>query len=271
MITREDIVYHEKDYLFNPKEQLDCHGFCLCKRAVSSEKADYYKSLCDHSQYKRVKQELLKDPWLWRHVVKPILGSEYQFQDYIWIIQKSAVHTCHRDNNGDFFNKGQTHPSYTMIVYLEDMHKCLSVIPESHLSTTKHFFNFGNSLRTIVCEKGDVLLFNANLIHVGTVNTDKPDNLRIQLKVTHKDDIDKIDYYEDFNKVLNTDNTNPLAVRLLQRNASCLVPGFSDATQTENIRTARGSDNGVDVGSLQQIFSYLFYGNKRFYDLPNAF
>lgn len=42
-------------------------------------------------------------------------------------------------------------------------------------------------------------------------------------------------------------------------------------TQSENIRTARGSDNGVEVGILQKIFSYLFYGNKDYYDLPNAF
>ena len=56
-----------------------------------------------------------------------------------------------------------------------------------------------------------------------------------------------------------------------QKRMSCMFPGISNLTQRENIRTARGSDNGVDIGLPQQMFSYLFYGNKDFYNLPNAF
>lgn len=50
-----------------------------------------------------------------------------------------------------------------------------------------------------------------------------------------------------------------------------MFPFMSDLTQGENIRTARGSDNGVDIGLPQQAFYYIFYGNKDFYNLPNAF
>jgi hypothetical protein len=46
-----------------------------------------------------------------------------------------------------------------------------------------------------------MILFNANLIHVGTIN-EKDDHLRIQMKVTHKEDIDTIGYYENFHKIL---------------------------------------------------------------------
>jgi hypothetical protein len=158
-----------------------------------------------------------------------------------------------------------------MLVYLEDMKRCLSVIPESHLYKGSYFFNIDDSLRNVLCEKGDVIVFNANLIHVGTVDTEKEDNVRVQLKVTHHDDIPKIAYYQNFNKVLQTDNQLPVEVRAFQRNVSCMFPGFSDITQSENIRTARGSDDGVDVGYIQKVFSYLFYGNQDFYDLPNAF
>jgi hypothetical protein len=228
---------------------------------------DFLKNECVKGNYKVVKDTLIKNKNLNGIIENP---PDYQFQDYVWIIQKSSVHTCHRDNNGDFFNPGQKHPSYTMLIYLEDMEKCLSIIPKSHVNRYSHFFNTNNSLKNILCKKGDVILFNANLIHVGTINK-KDDNLRVQLKVTHKDDIPFIDYYEDFNKVLNQDNTNPLFIRKFQRNISCMFPGFSNLTQSENIRSSRGSDNGVDVGYSQQIFSYLFYGNKDFYDLPNAF
>jgi hypothetical protein len=50
-----------------------------------------------------------------------------------------------------------------------------------------------------------------------------------------------------------------------------MFPIFSNLTQKENIRSSRGSDNGVQIGWFQQLFSYLFYGNSNFYDLPNAF
>lgn len=227
-------------------------------------------SKCINGDYKSLKSELLTNQKLKNLIMKLTKDQNYIFQDYIWIIQKSSVHTCHRDNNGDFFNEGQTHPSYTMIIYLEDMNKCLSVIPNSHKNQNSYFFNFTTPLKDILCKKGDVIIFNANLIHVGTINQ-REDNVRIQMKITHKDDIQYINYYQNFNKVLKQDNNLPLFIRKAQRSLSCTFPGFSNLTQGENIRTARGSDNGVEVGFFQRIFSYLFYGNSEFYNLPNAF
>lgn len=262
----QDFVMNEN---IEKKKHLQLYGFTVHKRILTCEEADILKDECKKGEYKSIKNTLVRHPEL-NQIIEESTGSkQYQFQDYIWIIQKSSVHTCHRDNNGDFFNSGQTHPSYTMLVYLEDMEKCLSIIPESHIEKDSYFFDFNGSLRNIVCKKGDVVIFNANLIHVGTIN-EKEDNIRVQLKVTHKDDIQHIKYYEDFHKVLNQENTLPKCVRKFQRNMSCVFPGFSNWTQTENIRTSRGTDNGVNVGYPQQIFSYLFYGNKDFYDLPNA-
>jgi hypothetical protein len=37
-----------------------------------------------------------------------------------------------------------------------------------------------------------------------------------------------------------------------------------------NITSVRGSENGVTIGHLQKIFSYLYYGDSNFYDLPNV-
>ena len=227
-------------------------------------------SKCINGEYKSLKSELIINEKLKNLIIKLTNDKNYIFQDYIWIIQKSTVHTCHRDNNGDFFNKGQKYPSYTMIVYLEDMDKCLSIIPNSHKNQNSFFFNFTTPLKDILCKKGDVIIFNANIIHVGTIN-EREDNIRIQMKITHKDDIQFINYYQNFNKVLKQDNNLPLFIRKAQRSLSCTFPGFSNLTQGENIRTARGSDNGVDVGIFQKIFSYLFYGNSEFYNLPNAF
>ena len=247
---------------------LNKNGFSIYNQVLTNEDIHNLKNLCIDSNYKTIKEILLNHSKL-NGLVKSI-GSDYVFQDYIWIIQKSSVHTCHRDNNGDFFNKGQKHPSYTMLVYLEDMDKCLGVIPESHKNQYSYYVDFTGNLVNLPCKKGDIIIFNANLIHVGTLNK-RDDNLRVQLKITHKDDIDKIAYYQNFNKVLNKDNTMPMYVRKAQRNLSCMFPGFSNLTQAENIRTSRGTDNGANIGIFQQWFSYLFYGDTNFYDLPNAF
>jgi len=56
-----------------------------------------------------------------------------------------------------------------------------------------------------------------------------------------------------------------------QKNISCMLPILSTITQGENIRSARGTENGVKLGMFQKIFSFLFYGKSDYYDLPNAF
>lgn len=259
------------DYVadINNSYDLKKDGFVVIKNLLDDTEVKRIKKMCVDNDYYNAKKTLIDDRKIKRVIIET-LGGNYMFQDYIWIIKKSSVHTCHRDNNGTFFNEGQKHPSYTMLIYLEDMNKCLGVIPTSHNSESSFNVNFGNSVVNLPCKHGDAILFNANLIHVGGLN-DKDDNLRIQMKVTHKDDIDVLSYYQNFNKVLNKDNNVPYAFKKIQKNLTCMWPIISDLTQSENINSARGSDNGANIGIPQQIFSYIFYGNSKFYDLPNAF
>jgi hypothetical protein len=254
----------------NNKYDLQKDGFIVIKNLLNDTEVKKIKKLCIADDYYNAKKTLIEDDKINRVILKTIGDENYMFQDYIWIIKKSSVHTCHRDNNGDFFNEGQQHPSYTMLIYLEDMNKCLGVIPTSHNSVNSFNVNLENSVVNLPCKNGDAILFNANLIHVGGLN-DKEDNLRIQMKITHKDDIDTLSYYQNFNKVLNKDNNLPYVFRKIQKNFTCMLPIMSNLTQRENISSSRGSDNGAKIGIGQRIFSYLFYGNSKFYDLPNAF
>jgi ectoine hydroxylase-related dioxygenase (phytanoyl-CoA dioxygenase family) len=262
--TRKDKVA-DKGHSYSLKKD----GVVIIPNVFNNEEINYLKDLCTEGSYQKTKDYLLHHKKL-ENVCSKQASSEYVFQDYIWIIQKSVVHTCHRDNNGDFFNKGQKHPSYTILVYLEPMEKCLGVIPESHLDKNSFNVNLADEVINLPCSPGDVIMFNANLIHVGAMNK-KQDNIRCQLKYSHKDDIETLKYYQGYNKVLNEDNHLPVYLRQIQKSISCSLPFLSNLTQRENIRTARGSDNGVNVGIFQKIFSFLFYGNANFYDLPNAF
>ena len=263
------ILYDDILDEYIPRKNLQKDGFCILKNILSKKEIEMLKSECENDDYKQAKERLINNKKLVK-LLKTKLGEKYEFQDYVFIIKKSAIHTCHRDSNGDFFNEGQKYPSYTMLIFLEKMDKCLGVIPESHKDVNSFNINMSDKVVNLLCNPGDGILFNANLIHVGALNN-TDDNLRIQMKVTHKDDIDKIPYYNDYNKILNEDNNLPFYLRKAQRKLSCLFPIVSNWTQGEIKRTSGGSGSGVEISSIQKVFSYLFYGNGNFYDLPNAF
>ena len=264
-------------YYFSTIDQVNAHilnrervptlantGYICRKNVFSPDEVKTLRKHCATNDFAILKKNLSLNRKL-KNLISGELSNDYVLQDYIFIIKRSMVHTCHRDYNGDFFNPGQKNPSYTMIIYLEDMEKCLSVLPVSHKSENSYFFNFTKPLTDIRCGPGDVILFNANLIHVGSFNS-KDDNIRVQMKVSHKEDISTLSYYENYNKVLNQENTLPEFVRRAQQSLSCTFPGIANLTQSENIRSSRNND----IGWFQRVFSYLFYGKGDFYDLPNA-
>ena len=256
-----------KDKISDPNKKYNLRedGFVLIKNIISQGEVDYIKKQCIENDHYSAKQYIINNSKIKNKLINSIGNPNYIFQDYILVIKKSSVHTCHRDYNGDFFNDGQKNKSYTIILYLEDIEKGLGVIPSSHKSLNSYYVNFNNSVINIPCKSGDILLFDSNLIHVGGLNK-KPDNLRIQMKLTHKDDIEFISYYENYNKVLNKDNNIPFILKKIQKNASCMFPGISNLTQSENIKR-----KNTDLGLFEKMYSYIFYGNANFYDLPNAF
>ena len=262
------IILHT-DITTGKKGNLKKDGYTMFRNLLSREEIENLKKESKKGNYKKVKEYLVKHPKIEKKIQKE-LNKKYHFQDYILIIQKSSVHTCHRDYNGDFFNEGQNHPSYTVIIYLEDMEKCLGVIPTSHKDVNSHNVNLTNQVENVLCKKGDMILFNSNLIHVGTIN-ERNDNLRVQMKITHEEDVESLSYYEKYNKVLNQDNTLPKGLIKFQQNLSCMFPYISNLTQSDNIKTYTGDNVGEKMGIFEKLYSYFFYGNSNFYNLPNAF
>jgi hypothetical protein len=130
--------------------------------------------------------------------------------------------------------------------------------------------NITTHLNNISCKQGDVVIFNANLIHTGMLHLQE-NHLRIQMKFTHIDDISKIGYYEDYHKVLDKESKSPLLLRKFHQSISCRFPIISDLMQSEIVRTIRGSDNGEDVGIAQRVYSYMVYGDSNYMDIPNSY
>jgi len=258
------ILYEEKFYPRHKSSNLKKDGFYVFKDLLNLNEINYLSNLCYTNKHYEVKHYLHKHLKI-NNYIKNYINNEYIFQDYIFIIKKSLIHTCHRDSNGDFFNENQKYPSYTLIIFLEDMEKCLGVIPKSHHDINSFNYNHNDEVKNIICKKGDCILFNANLIHVGALN-EKEDNLRIQMKITHKEDIKHLSFYNNYNKVQDQNNNLPFFLKKAQRKLSCMFPIISNYTKTEIKETV----NGKEISLIQKIYSFLFYGNSNFYNLKNA-
>ena len=251
------ILYNHRIIIDNEMRNLEEHGVCIIKNVFEKSEIDWMrKGNMELKNFITTHPKLLNE-------IRERLGDEYIFQDYIFIIKKSSIHTCHRDNNGDFYNPDQKYKSYTMLIYLEDPERCLAVIPNSH-KTRHYYFNLTNELRHLVCKSGDVILFDSNLIHVGTIN-ERDDNLRIQMKISHHDDIETLSFYQDYNKVLSEDNRLPKSIRRIQKTFTCMFPGMADLLQKETVKNIKSTNE------IQKLFSYIFYGNQNFYDLQELY
>jgi ectoine hydroxylase-related dioxygenase (phytanoyl-CoA dioxygenase family) len=175
--------------------------------------------------------------------IKYILGDDYQFHDFISIIKKSQFHACHRDHNSILFNTNQKYPSYTLILYLENMDKCLDIIPNSHKDLAAYSINMTDYTESLKCNKGDAFLFDAGLIHSGSLNK-KENNLRIQFKISHKDDIQSsLDYFENYNKELNKENKTPFLIKKIQKHISCMFPILNLLSKNFDANKTRYANN----------------------------
>jgi hypothetical protein len=186
-----------------------------------------------------------------------LLGEDYVFMDYIFTIEKSSISTCHRDENGSVFTPQNKHPSYTILFYLEPMDACLDIIPGSHKERNAVYLS--KSLESIPCKPGQAVLFDADLIHSGSINT-KNDNKRIQMKIIHRDDLDNLKEFHKYYKVGDATKETTLQNTLFYRRLSCMFPGIADLTRNGNSMPP----------FLNKLYKKLVYGDEDNYKLKNV-
>jgi hypothetical protein len=253
------LYFYEPTTIIKSKYELEKDGIKLYTKIFTIDEIKEMKEMCEKEKYQTLKKYLSN-----HSKIKEIIGElkpiqEYELHDYIFIIKKSNIHTCHRDNNGSIYNKNQKYPSYTLIIYLEKMDKCLGVIPQSHKLIDKYNWNITkNPIENIQCSEGDIIMFDANTIHTGTIENKKDNNVRIQMKISHPDDINILSFYQKYNKMLNEENVLNINIKRFQQNISCMFPVLSDMTQNEHKNKARGDTNTT--------LSYLMSGNNNFYN-----
>lgn len=222
---------------------------------LSENEVNYALSLIKLKKYKQL-QEFIQNNSSVHTELRRHLGGDYVFQDYMLSLEKSAISTCHRDENGQMFN-GQKHPAYTILFYFEPMEACLDVIPGSHQRRT--FVNISHSLESVRCKPGQAILFNADLIHSGSIN-EKDDNHRVQMKLIHKEDVGKISEFDGYHKVADASKTNPRWYTKFVRDMSCTFTGVADVTR-----------NGHNTPHwLQKLYKSVAYGGENKYSLRDV-
>jgi hypothetical protein len=82
------------------------------------------------------------------------------------------------------------------------------------------------------------------------------------MKVTHKDDINALSYYQNYNKVMDIDNKIPNTFKNIQKHISCQFPIVSDLNTQSNIGSSFSKAGDGTLNKFQKMFSYLFYGNS---------
>lgn len=219
---------------------------------LNENEVNYALILMELKKYREL-EEFIQNNTSVKSEIQKVLGQDYVFQDYILSLEKSAISTCHRDENGRMFN-GQTHPAYTILFYLEPMDACLDVIAGSH--KRKGFLNISYPIESIPCTPGQAILFDADLIHSGSIN-DKEDNKRVQMKLIHKEDVGKITQFDGYHKVADASKTNARWYTKFVRDMSCTFTGFADVTK-----------NGQHTPEwLQKMYKSVAYGGENKYKL----
>jgi len=228
---------------------LNAVGIVRLPRILAEEDIHVLENMIQMEEWNKLKPFLLNHAGLLHHIYS-ILGPEYVFQDYLFVIRRSQFHTCHRDYNGDFFNKDQKYPSYTMIVYLEEMGHCLDVIPESHKNAGEYDWNWTDYTETVQCGRGDALLFDANLVHGGSFadgGGGENHSRRIQLKISHREDMSVLDFFNGYEKVMDVENTTPEMVKQIQKRVSCQFPGLSGIAKGYDINVSESIPSWIGV------------------------
>jgi len=119
-----------------------------------------------------------------QNAVKTVLGENYTFLNYKYIIKGTVLPTFHRDVTSGQRYCGTKYPTYTAIQYMFDG-DFLTVCPNSHLQ-----YPFAlTKPRNISGKNHNIVLFNSDVLHAGMPNKVGDSRIAHQYKIVHIDDL----------------------------------------------------------------------------------
>ena len=187
--------------------------------------------------------------------VRGLLGHDYVFLDYTYLIKGCSLSTFHRDVTSGQQFWATKYPTYTVLRY-GSPGPLLSVCRGSH---RQYPFAWSRP-ETIHGAPNTCILFNADLLHAGAPNTLGPQRLAVQYKICHREDVNRLAH---LNGVHGSQTRGPAAGPVQEwvyRRASYLGAGLV-ATICTPLLLSRAK-NGF-ARWLQDLIPYRFYNNLR--------
>lgn len=130
------------------------------------------------------------------------LPPGYQFLDYYYYIKGCSLSTFHRDVTSGQQYFQTKYPTYTLVLYEYDG-DFLSVCPGSAFT---YPFSWSRAVN-LKGRKNTIVLFNADTVHCGIINSIGTARKVLQYKIAHRDDMEKLKVLNDI-KVEKTTSCN---------------------------------------------------------------
>jgi hypothetical protein len=246
------IIEYKIDY-----QGLEKSGYLIKNNLLTESEVHYLLHYWNNKDYTSIKY-FFKNNINMENTVTEIFGNDYILLDYTYIIEDSSIHTFHRDYTSCKQYNKLDNISYTMIIYLDSPDYGLDVIPESHNNIQSVYMM--NSAISIRCDSGSAIIFDANLLHSGTLKVGQPSRHCIQFKIVHKDDISKIPHLLGQHVLNNRQNDKSYTLKQIERYLTQHFPIFMD--MNNGIIKTSFSDNKT---FMQKIVSSLVFSNQDFY------
>jgi hypothetical protein len=263
LVISSILNYVKQITILDTRSCLHKNGYIVKHNCVNSSTIYHIQLLWNQERYKDIYDLIRSDKEL-NNFIYSYLSRDFVFMDYIMFLENSVLHTCHRDNNAKRFNNLK-HRSYTMLLYIDDMKNCLDIVPDSHYTLDNGIYSH-DITHQFLCDSGSAILFDASLVHSGSLENNNGKTRRIQLKITHKNDIEALSYYDGYHKIINSPNTNSNTSKWIQKRISCTLPILADITQGNNRNYVKGN-----MSLWQKLFSKIAYSKSNYYDLQDVF
>jgi ectoine hydroxylase-related dioxygenase (phytanoyl-CoA dioxygenase family) len=224
---------------------------------LSKNEVDLVLSYWDKGDFVFIKQFFLNNQNI-TSKIHEILPEEYVLIDYTYVIENSSIHTFHRDYTSSKNYNNLKYSSYTMILYLDDSDTGLNIIPGSHKDNSCiYFYNRAKKLHFI---PGTAVIFDADILHAGSIVDSEVKRRCIQFKIIHRDDRGKLLSLQNYHVLINRPNNKFILLKEIESILTRHFPIFMDIFQG-HIKTSFSEDKTM----IQNIVSKIIFSDTDFY------
>lgn len=182
-----------------------------------------------------------------------ILGRNYEFLDYKYTIQGTALPTFHRDVTSGQRYCGTKLATYTAIQYDFDG-DFLSICPNSHW----HYPFTLTKPHNISGKKNTVVLFNSDVLHAGMPNKVGEKRIAHQYKIVYNNDLQHMNHLQGIRVIKKEEGLNPWLTWFLRQ---CSFHGAWFVSIALPSCLQRRHKRGI-IHYLQNLVPLSFYNNK---------